>query len=61
MIGELFGNLLSCETCKHGIGSHDGAGCHVTRCDCRLSMQIVLEHNIATSTAEFQQQYRISI
>jgi hypothetical protein len=33
--------LVLCEACTHGIGSHDGSGC--ASCACSLTSQDVLE------------------
>jgi hypothetical protein len=46
-------SLVRCETCSHGIGSHDGSGC--SDCSCGHTTQDVIEQALEAAREEIRQ------
>jgi hypothetical protein len=57
VIGDLFGSLLRCDECKHGVGSHD-TRCLVRDCSCARTKDLVIQTNVAMSIAEHAMEWR---
>ncbi len=57
MIGDLFGSLLQCDECRHGVGLHD-MRCLVRDCACMRNKELVIETNVAMSIAEHAMEWR---
>jgi hypothetical protein len=59
MIGDLFGSLLLCDECKHGVGLHD-VRCLARDCTCTYNKDLVIQTNVNRSIAEHAMEWRTS-
>jgi hypothetical protein len=46
-------SLVLCESCTHGIGSHDGRGC--SQCRCALTRELVVEQALSAARDEIKE------
>jgi hypothetical protein len=59
VIGDLFGSLLLCDECKHGVGLHD-ARCLAHDCSCMRNKEHVIAINVTMSIQEHAMEWRNS-
>jgi len=58
MISDLFGSLLRCDLCEHGVGVHDTRGCLERNCECVRNKEHVIQSNVNLSISEHQSEWR---